>query len=171
MSKGGYCCSWRKLTGSNPVNNRWLFFTTFKKKLFIIIFTTICCYNCMVFYKLGNSQPLILYFPLSIQSIVHIGRHNFCWCSDSNQESLVLEATGLPTAPQPLLNIIVFFVWNDIKFTKRGRVKLEEKNYLVHSDDLLLNGFQPEILRKTDPHPHEVHWHPLRHRLHVQNAT
>ena len=51
----------------------------------------------------GQSRPLILYFHLfwiAIDRNAHIFL-KLCRCWDSNQGSLMFEATTLPTAPQP----------------------------------------------------------------------
>ena len=52
------------------------------------------------FLKMGHSRPLLLYFRLF--DII------FCWWLDSNCVPLDLEATTLPTEPQPLPFISFF---------------------------------------------------------------
>ena len=55
--------------------------------------------------KVGHSRPLLFIFCLS-DTVVAIKKTNvqykFCWWLDSNRVLLVMEATILPTEPQPL---------------------------------------------------------------------
>ena len=55
---------------------------------------------------MGHSRPLFLYFVFSIQLTVHIVQYKFCRRLDSNHGPLVLEATALPTEPQPLPKVV-----------------------------------------------------------------
>ena len=55
---------------------------------------------------MGHSRPLFLYFVFSIQLTVHIVQYKFCRQLDSNHGPLVLEATALPTEPQPLPKVV-----------------------------------------------------------------
>ena len=62
-------------------------------------------WNLMGFFiieKVGNSQPLFLYFSYFQQLRVHMFIIIFFRWLDGNHGPLELEATGLPTKPQPL---------------------------------------------------------------------
>ena len=51
---------------------------------------------------MGHSRPLFLYFRLFNTVDSKMFYINFCWWRDSNHGPLELEASALPTEPQPL---------------------------------------------------------------------
>ena len=61
-----------------------------------------CCHGDKVIVS-GHSQSLLLYFQFfnTVDSTQKFNI-NFCWWMDLNCGPLVLEATALPTEPQPL---------------------------------------------------------------------
>ena len=52
--------------------------------------------------EIGPSRPLFLYFLLFNTVDSKMFNLNFCWWRNSNRRPLELEATTLPTEPQPL---------------------------------------------------------------------
>ena len=83
-----------------------------------LLFQAVICSSCVrispnislfhvllrcVYQKMGNSQPIFLYFRLFLfynRQIIWLIK--FCGRQDSNRGSLVSDATTLPTEPQPL---------------------------------------------------------------------
>ena len=76
--------------------------------------------------KMGHSQPLFLYFRLFNTVDSKMFNINFSQCRDSNCRPLDLEATALPTEPQPLPE--GKFVVEQIKEMDRIEPKIKAQN-------------------------------------------
>ena len=75
-----------------------------------LIFFKLICFHAIVFLKNGLSPPLFLFFRIFSTSLIQlIVNKIWRWLEDSNCGSLVLEATTLPTEPQPLPKLLFFF--------------------------------------------------------------
>ena len=76
------------------------------KKFFKDLIRIFMIHGWSGFLKMGHPRPLFLYFRLfKTQLVVNkcsIEINKFLWWRDSNRGPLVLEATALPTEPQPL---------------------------------------------------------------------
>ena len=97
----------------------------------ILRFHVVCCRKSSPsFFKLGHSRPLFLHFRLfnTVDST-----YKFCQWLDSNHEPLVLEATSLPTAPQPLpyLHLLSFVPYF---YRERHAIRPKECKWLEDSD-------------------------------------
>ena len=62
----------------------------------------------LFFKKIGHSRRPFSLFFFSIQLTVNV-QFNVCWWLDSNHGPLALEATALPTEPQPFWWVVCIF--------------------------------------------------------------
>ena len=64
----------------------------------------------ILFFQMGYSRPLFLYFHLYNSVDSKMFNINFCRWVDSDRRPLELEATTLPTEPQPLTTKFILYV-------------------------------------------------------------
>ena len=100
----GCCCSWRRrLNDTKSKSNIWTCLSkqTFSVQRHFSKISILRMLKVFLFIKMGHSRPLFV-FLFSLQSTVNSVQYKFCRWLDSNCGPLVLEATALPTEPQPL---------------------------------------------------------------------
>ena len=95
-----------------------------------------------IFYKGAIPATFFFIYVFLVQLTLNNVQYTFCWWLDSNRGSLVLEATALPTVPQPLHNFENWLRWNQTRDCERESERERMSEWVMFDWSRLIVGLK-----------------------------